>query len=59
MNWPGGMYFAPESLEPPDGKTHVLGVGHDPASQRAQRVTGSGFQSLPRVLDFAEDGNAR
>ncbi len=59
MNWPGGMYFAPESLEAPDGRRIFWAWVTDPRIQPAQRVTGSGFQSLPRVLDLAEDGTPR
>jgi len=56
MNWPGGMYFAPESLEAPDGRRIFWAWVTDPRIRPAQTATGSGFQSLPRVLDFAEDG---
>lgn len=56
MNWPGGMFFAPESLEAPDGRRLLWAWVTDPRIGSAQQGTGSGFQSLPRVLDFAEDG---
>lgn len=56
MNWPGGMFFAPESLQAPDGRRIFWAWITDPRIRPAQEVTGSGFQSLPRVLSFAEDG---
>jgi len=56
MNWPGGMFFAPESLEAPDGRRLFWAWVTDPRIGPAQQGTGSGFQSLPRVLAFAVDG---
>lgn len=56
MNWPGGMFFAPESLEAPDGRRVFWAWVTDPRVRPAQEPTGSGFQSLPRVLDFSADG---
>ncbi|MGQ9731772.1 MAG: glycoside hydrolase family 32 protein [Candidatus Zipacnadales bacterium] len=56
MNWPGSMYFAPESLQAPDGRRIFWAWVTDPRIRPAQELTGSGFQSLPRVLDLLEDG---
>ncbi len=59
MNWPGSMFFAPESLEAPDGRRIFWAWVTDPRTRPAQEVTGSGFQSLPRVLALGEDGAPR
>jgi sucrose-6-phosphate hydrolase SacC (GH32 family) len=59
MNWPGGMFFAPESLEAPDGRRLFWAWVTDPRVRPAQEATGSGFQSLPRVLDFEANGTPR
>ncbi|MSR48369.1 MAG: hypothetical protein EXS13_15130 [Planctomycetes bacterium] len=56
MNWPGGHFFAPESLLAPDGRRIFWAWITDPRSMATQRRTGSGAQSLPRVLDVAPDG---
>ncbi|MBM3473070.1 MAG: hypothetical protein FJX75_07390 [Armatimonadetes bacterium] len=58
MNWPGGMFFAPESLQAPDGRRIFWAWVTDPRVRPAQEATGSGFQSLPRVLAFNDDGTA-
>ncbi len=57
MNWPGGHFFAPESLAAPDGRRIFWGWITDPRAMATQRRTGSGAQSLPRVLDLADDGS--
>jgi len=59
MNWPGGMFFAPESLEDYQGRRIFWAWVTDPRTRPAQELTGSGFQSLPRVLSLAEDGTVR
>jgi beta-fructofuranosidase len=59
MNWPGGMFFAPESLQAPDGRRLFWAWVTDPRVRPAQEATGSGYQSLPRVLAFEEDGTPR
>jgi len=59
MNWPGGMFFAPESLQAPDGRRIFWAWVTDPRIRPAQEETGSGFQSLPRVLAFEADGSPR
>ena len=56
MNWPGGMFFAPETLEAPDGRRIYWAWVTDPRVRPTQDKKGSGFQSLPRVLDLAPDG---
>ena len=50
MNWPGGQFFAPESLVGPDGRRIIWAWVTDPRTILTQRATGSGVQSLPRVL---------
>ena len=56
MNWPGGQFFAPESLLAPDGRRIIWAWVTDPRTILTQRATGSGVQSLPRVLALAPDG---
>ncbi len=59
MNWPGGMFFAPESLEDARGRRIFWAWVTDPRIGPAQQATGSGFQSLPRVLSLGADGTPR
>jgi len=59
MNWPGGMFFAPESLEDAKGRRVFWAWVTDPRVRPAQEPTGSGFQSLPRVLGLDEAGEVR
>jgi beta-fructofuranosidase len=59
FNWPGGHYFAPESLIDNRGRRIVWAWITDPRRMSTQRSTGSGVQSLPRVLSLDEDGNLR
>jgi len=59
MNWPGGMFFAPESLEDAKGRRIFWAWVTDPRVGPAQQATGSGFQSLPRVLALDADGTPR
>jgi len=56
MNWPGANFFAPESLEAPDGRRIFWGWVTDPRLMSTQAATGSGFQSLPRVLSLSKTG---
>ena len=56
MNWPGGAYFAPESLLDAKGRRVVWAWITDPRSMTTQALTGSGVQSLPRILGLAPDG---
>jgi sucrose-6-phosphate hydrolase SacC (GH32 family) len=57
MNWPGGQFFAPESLVDPKGRRIIWAWVTDPRTILTQRATGSGVQSLPRVLALAPDGS--
>jgi len=59
MNWPGGAFFAPESLVDGRGRRIFWAWITDPRSMTTQRATGSGVQSLPRVLELAADGSLR
>lgn len=59
MNWPGGTYFAQESLLAPDGRRVFWGWVTDCRVQPTREVTGSGVMSLPRVLSLAEDQTLR
>lgn len=59
MNWPGGTFFAPESLEAPDGRRIFWAWVTDPRVRPSQDKAGSGYQSLPRVLALGEDGGVR
>jgi len=56
MNWPGGQFFAPESLVDPRGRRIIWAWVTDPRTILTQRATGSGVQSLPRVLSLDSDG---
>ncbi len=57
MNWPGANFFAPESLLAPDDRRIFWGWVTDPRLVTTQYATGSGFQSLPRVLSLSSQGN--
>jgi sucrose-6-phosphate hydrolase SacC (GH32 family) len=57
FNWPGGHYFAPESLIDDRGRRIVWAWITDPRRMSTQRATGSGIQGLPRVLSLDENGN--
>ena len=59
MNWPGGNFFAPESLLGPDGRRVFWAWVTDPRFMATQRSTGSGVMSLPRVLSLEADGSPR
>ncbi len=59
MNWPGGHFFAPESLVDDRGRRIFWAWVTDPRTITTQRSTGSGVQSLPRVLSLADDGTLR
>jgi sucrose-6-phosphate hydrolase SacC (GH32 family) len=56
MNWPGGQFFAPESLVDGKGRRIIWAWVTDPRTFPTQQATGSGVQSLPRVLSLASDG---
>lgn len=57
MNWPGGGYFAPETLQDDAGRRVLWAWCMDerPADMRA-RSGWSGVMSLPRVLEPGADG---
>ena len=59
MNWPGGTYFAQESLLAPDGRRVFWGWVTDCRVGPTREATGSGVMSLPRVLELAADGTLR
>lgn len=52
MNWRGGMFFAPESLLDGKGRRVFWGWVTDPRVRPVQQAAGSGYQSLPRVMDW-------
>ena len=56
MNWPGGQFFAPESLIDGKGRRIIWAWVTDPRTITTQQSTGSGVQSLPRVLSLSPDG---
>ena len=57
MNWPGGTFFAPESLIDDQGRRIMWAWVLDRRTEDVIRETGwSGTMSLPRVLSLAEDG---
>jgi len=57
MNWPGGQFFAPESLLDDKGRRIIWAWVTDPRTLPTQQATGSGVQSLPRVIDLDADGD--
>ncbi|AMV40650.1 GH32 C-terminal domain-containing protein [Planctomyces sp. SH-PL62] len=57
MSWPGGQFFAPESLLDDKGRRIIWAWVTDPRTLPTQQATGSGVQSLPRVIDLDADGN--
>ncbi len=59
MNWPGGNFFAPESLVDDKGRRIIWAWVTDPRLMSTQGSTGSGVQSLPRVVSLAADGTLR
>lgn len=59
MNWPGGCFFANESLLAPDGRRLFWGWVTDVRVPATREATGSGALSLPRVLELDDDGSLR
>ena len=57
MNWPGGTFFAPESLEDNQGRRIFWAWVMDPRLASVKNATGSGAMSLPRVLSLDADGS--
>lgn len=60
MNWPGGCFFAPETLVDNRGRRILWGwcLDQRPASMRAS-AGGTGVMSLPRVLSLDSAGELR
>ena len=56
MNWPGANFFAPESLVDDKGRRIFWAWVTDPRLRTTQLATGSGTQSLPRVMSLDKDG---
>jgi beta-fructofuranosidase len=56
MNWPGGTYFAPDSLLDAKGRRIFWAWVTDPRLLATRQATGSGVQSLPRVLALDRQG---
>lgn len=59
MNWPGGAFFAPESLEDDKGRRIFWACVMDPRLLRTKNATGSGVMSMPRSLSLADDSALR
>ncbi len=59
MNWPGGTYFAPESLRDSTGRRVFWGWVTDARVGSTRALTGSGLLSLPRVLELDAGGGLR
>jgi beta-fructofuranosidase len=56
LNWPGGSYFATESLESPDGRRIVWAWVCEQRHPSDWSSEWSAVFSLPRVLSIDEDG---
>ncbi len=60
MNWPGGAFFAPETLLDEKGRRIVFAWCLDERPRAARVASGwSGVMSLPRVLSLSNDGTLR
>lgn len=59
MNWPGGNFFAPESLVDDSGRRIFWGWITDPRSLASQFSAGSGVMSMPRELSLTADHQLR
>lgn len=60
MNWPGGTFFAPETLVDPRGRRILWAWVLDRRAGPAIQASGSsGEMSLPRVLSWNADGTLR
>lgn len=55
MNWPGGSFFAPESLQDDRGRRIFWASAMDPRIKGTKDATGAGFMTVPRVLSLAND----
>jgi beta-fructofuranosidase len=59
MNWSGGAFFAPESLEDAKGRRIFWAWAIDPRIGPTRDATGSGAMTMPRVLSLDADGTLR
>ncbi|MBX3441426.1 MAG: GH32 C-terminal domain-containing protein [Planctomyces sp.] len=59
MNWPGGNFFAPESLVDDRGRRIFWAWVTDPRLITTQVATGSGVMSLPREMRLGDDGRLK
>lgn len=60
MNWPGGAFFAPETLLDGKGRRIVFAWCLDERPRAARVASGwSGVMSLPRVLSLGDGGKLR
>jgi sucrose-6-phosphate hydrolase SacC (GH32 family) len=60
MNWPGGAFFAPETLLDAKGRRILFAWCLDERPRAARIASGwSGVMSLPRVLSLSDDGTLR
>jgi sucrose-6-phosphate hydrolase SacC (GH32 family) len=60
LSWVDNTYFAPESLEAPDGRRILWGWIFDQRDGKTRLASGwSGELSLPRVLTLGEDNRLR
>lgn len=60
MNWPGGAFFAPETLLDPQGRRILFAWCLDERPTAVRVASGwSGVMSLPRVLSLGTDGVLR
>lgn len=60
MNWPGGAFFAPETMLDHQGRRILFAWCLDERPRAARLASGwSGVMSLPRVLSLANDGTLR
>ncbi|MBI5833270.1 MAG: GH32 C-terminal domain-containing protein [Armatimonadetes bacterium] len=59
MNWPGGAFFAPESLLDGNGRRVFWAWVTDCRIGPTRARTGSGVQSLPRVMAMNPDGSLK
>lgn len=57
MNWPGGKFFAADSLLDDKGRRVYWAWVTEPRVQAARQATGTGFMSLPRVLGLDARGD--
>ncbi len=57
MNWPGGAFFAPETMLDGKGRRLLWGWAFDPRSDSRRRAGGwSGVMSMPRELSLDANG---